>query len=393
MIYLSTMLARRSHSGRKLRDLSFDPLDGEDHPCVQHVILDDGSAFAWEDFKQLTEPPRVQVPDHLVLLARDVLDGMILDLHNRRATRVNDIVLQEDGSKLRALSADVGLLALLRRLSRGWLSLPDFPSSQLSWKYVEFLRGEPEAALTAQRYRGRLTRLPAGDIAALAQSLPYLHAAELLLLLEPGTRASVFQILLPMRQRQVFEELPEATRSELLSLMSPDLSVVLLSQLGAKQAESLLPQVDSGPRERILKLLQYASQVAGGRMTNDLLCLPANTTIAEARARFASESPHFTPLVYVVGEGNQLVGTLSTPELFTAENADGTVQSLANPYINALPADRPAAAAAYEVLRSHLPALPVVGRDGELLGALTLDSAMDTVLPTSLGSQIPRVFT
>ena len=55
----------------------------------------------------------------VVLLRRDVIDALVLDLHNRRATRANDLWLEEENGKLLLKAADTSSLAILRRLSRG----------------------------------------------------------------------------------------------------------------------------------------------------------------------------------------------------------------------------------------------------------------------------------
>jgi hypothetical protein len=53
-----------------------------------------------------------------VLLKRDVLDALVLDLFKRVATRANDLLLEEENGKLLLKAADTSSLAVLRRLSR-----------------------------------------------------------------------------------------------------------------------------------------------------------------------------------------------------------------------------------------------------------------------------------
>ena len=47
----------------------------------------------------------------VVLLTRDVIDALVLDLHNRRATRANDLWLEEENGKLLLKAADISSLA------------------------------------------------------------------------------------------------------------------------------------------------------------------------------------------------------------------------------------------------------------------------------------------
>lgn len=340
------------------------------------------------------------MPDHhlefdpnWVCAVRDVLDGMVLDLKNHRGTRANDLLLREERGEWRVQAVDTSLHALLRRLTRGMWKRKSGDGELLDWRYVEFLRGQPESVPQEGAYRGKISRLPPGDIAALTESVSYLHAAELLLLLEERTAAAVFQSLPAPRQVQVHGELSEARQAALLNLMSPDLACELLGRLGRKKTEELLPCLGLEQRLRLLGLLRFPGHLAAGRMTNDLLSLPRHTTVEGARQAFAARPPRFYQFLYLTNDSQQLVGIVTSAQLIAAADPKQTLEELATPYVNAIPADQPARPAAYEVLRSQLAALPVVGNKGELLGVFTVDLALDTVLPPAMGNQLPRVFT
>ena len=96
-----------------------------------------------------------------VLLKRDVLDALVLDLNRRLATRANDLLLEEENDKLLLKGADTSSLAILRRLShRVFGSGPS--RSPCDWKYIEFLRGAPHAVRNGAGYHMRIKRLPPG---------------------------------------------------------------------------------------------------------------------------------------------------------------------------------------------------------------------------------------
>jgi hypothetical protein len=84
---------------------------------------------------------------NVVLLTRDVIDALVLDLHNRRATRANDLWLEEQNGKLLLKAADTSSLGILRRLSRGLFD-SGLSRAAYDWKYIEFLRGDPHAVKT-----------------------------------------------------------------------------------------------------------------------------------------------------------------------------------------------------------------------------------------------------
>ena len=177
-----------------------------------------------------------------MLLQAGILDALILDLQNRRATRANDLLLAEEGQRLELRAADTGFGAMLRRLTRGRFRHIS-QKTLFDWKYVEFLRGEPTAVASESGKGLRINRLPAVEIARLADALPYLHAAELLTLLPDPIAADTLEAMTVERQVQVFEELDEDQALRLFSLMAPD------------QATDLLGRLDPGLAERYLNAL------------------------------------------------------------------------------------------------------------------------------------------
>lgn len=138
-----------------------------------------------------------------VLLSDGILDALVLDLQNRRATRANDLWLEENDGNLLLHSADTSFSAMLRRLTGGRLG-GIAKNALCDWKYVEFLRGDPEAVRSEAGQHLRISRLPAGEIARLTDSLPYLHAAELITLLADSKAAHTLEAMSPERQLQVF---------------------------------------------------------------------------------------------------------------------------------------------------------------------------------------------
>jgi len=380
-----------------LSDLSVI-LNEDDYPRVSGLWMKKGSVCSyhpWESvrlsrdagFQFTGEGERrdcldCQPPE--VLLKRDVFDGMVLDLQNRRATRANDLLLELSDGELRLVAADVSVWAAVRRLTRGLLWKR--PSHVYDWKYVEFLRGDPAGVAHGEVYHGRIGRLPAGDIAALCRSVPYLHAAELITLLEDPLAAEVLQALPATLQRQVVGELEVEYTARLLELMAPDLAADLLGRLGRDRAEDLLGRISS---DRILELLRFEADSVGGIMTNNLLVLPDHLTVEEARGAVRKLGPRFVYTVYVMS-GEYLRGTIQLVDLVAA-SPQQKLSELMNPYVASLRSSEPAKAAAYRVLQSGLPAWPVLDEEGRLLGSVTEDIALDYVVPAALSEQLPRV--
>jgi magnesium transporter len=329
-----------------------------------------------------------------VLLGRDVIDALVLDLHNRRATRANDLWLEEENGKLLLKAADTSSLAILRRLSHGLFG--SGPSrAPYDWKYLEFLRGDPHAVRNGAGYHMRIKRLPPGEIAGLCNSLPYLHAAELLTLLPDTVAAETLAAMMPDRQVQVFGEVEDEQAVRLLARMRANDAANLLRRLTVELTKSFLDRLPKTRSEKLVELLRYPEATVGGIMTNDMVVLALDQTIREARLRLRErlKQTGFTHFLYVVeSEANLLLrGTTSLQDLIVTDD-ERRLDEIMNTYVTTLDPLEPADAGAYRVLNSHLAAMPVIGREKQLLGIVTVDAAVMRVAPQSWTVQAPKIF-
>lgn len=401
-----------------LRRLDFD-LEGfeSDYPRVMHILFRPQkpalqvhapyTALALADVQEVDWPHgRLQVADlnvlhpfdrqsalKAVLLSRDILDAYILDLEGLSLKRANDLLL-DDSQGLRLTAVDTSAQGLLRRLSAGlYRGAP--PSALLDWKYAEFLRGDPHAVQEGAIYHRRIERLPAGEIASLADSLPYLHAAELVSLLPIALGADTLELMSPERQLQVFEELEEGHALSILEKMAPDIATDLIGRLTVEQARRTLDSLPAPYDDRIIDLLRYPEDTVGGMMTNDIIALPAALTVSEARLRLRSQiqEPDFVYFLYVIDNDvdRRLQGVLTLRSILVAAD-NQRLEEIMNPYLETLsPLDSPRQAA-YRLIRSQLAALPVTASNGRLLGVMTVDTAVNLVAPGAWSSQAPRIF-
>jgi magnesium transporter len=415
MVMLSELLHFRVADARgentKLVDLVIRQLD-TDYPLITHLIYrqnhQDEGVLPWSAVKTMELANRqitvenyeqTQAVDTLgqaVRLKHDVLDALILDLQNRRATRANDLWLEEeaDSLSLRLSAADTGARAIMRRLSQGRYQGLD-RRSLYDWKYIEFLRGDAQAVKVGAGYHRRIIHLPPGEIAHLAAAVPYLHAAELLELLPEQLAADTVEVMAAERQLQVFEELEETRALQILQLMAPDLAADIVGRLEIKVAQHYLNRLPRKSGERIVELLRYPEDTVGGIMTNDVVTITPNLKVSKARQtlRKRLKEPDFVYFLYVIDEKapHKLRGVLSLRQILTADD-DQLIKEIMNPYLIVLaPLDSPREAA-YRLLNSQLAALPVVGAEGQLLGTVTIDAAVAQAAPRSWRAQAPKVF-
>jgi len=120
----------------RLMDLSVALLDGDYPPVARLYFLNTNKqqhSLSWDSVQSVDWSRRIikvadlekgvgESTDSMakeVLLGDGILDALVLDLQNRRATRANDLWLEEDNGRLLLRSADTGFIAMLRRLTGG----------------------------------------------------------------------------------------------------------------------------------------------------------------------------------------------------------------------------------------------------------------------------------
>jgi magnesium transporter len=393
----------------KLSDLSVALLES-DYPPVTNIFFESGGKFMklpWEETVSfdLVEK-RIEVNDlnkaeevsseakkDYVLVRGEILDALIIDLENRSTFGANDLRFENSENNLELVAVDNSISAILRRISFGFYNYLS-RSGLCDWKYVEFLRGDPAAARSGAGYNLRITRLPPGEIAQLASYLPYLHAAELITLLPNEKAVKTLEIMPIERQLQVFEELDKDEAISLLTLMAPDAAADLVGLLQTKTMKEYLELIPKEQSARIVELLRYPEGTAGGIMTNGIAYLPRDLTVAEARERMRERfsKVDFIYVIYIVEdeETRALNGIISLRDLF-GTNDEQKLEEIMDPYISTLNSIDDVREASYRVVDSQLPAMPVLGINRKLIGAVTIDAAIMQIAPTP-GNEALRIF-
>ena len=130
-------------------------------------------------------------------------------------------------------------------------------------------------------------------------------------------------------------------------------------------------------------------------MTSDFASVPASITVGEAIEfiRRIEEKPDFLYYVYVVEDqpDSRLVGVVSLRNLLLADPSEPISAIMTRDLIVTHPDDS-ARDVARTIADYNLQALPVVDDEGRILGVVTVDDAMEIVLPEPWRNRLPRIF-
>lgn len=411
MEYLSQMLGKPvlDQRGERIATVSeviispHDPL-----PLVSafQVKTEDGSFFLpysaltpSEDHKEylLTGPlsdvqPYMPQP-HDFSLVRDVLDKQIVDVHDYRVVRVNDIRLAptHHGQELVLVGVDIGLRGIMRRLGLEHtidsigkaLHLRTAPAQFIPWNDVESLpthnAGEP---IKLKISHEKLASLHPADIGNILNQLDPQDRNELLQNLDVETAADALAEAEDDVQVSALKTLNEERAADLLEEMPVDEAADVLGDLDRARREELLEHMEADEREDVQELLSYKDETAGGMMTNAFVALTEDLTAAQTIDYLRSLSPDAETIyyLYVTDADEHLTGVISLRDLIVAQ-PDTHISEFMITKVRSVHVEATLEEVAHQFERYKLLALPVIDHDHHLLGIITVDDTLEQLLP------------
>ena len=337
--------------------------------------------------------------DNELLLFADLQDKQIVDIDGRKVVRVNDLRLDEIEGRLHLVAVDVGASGLLRRLGLEGpyrtvarnLRLP-LPERYIDWEDVDPV----ETSIASIRLRvphAGLRELHPADLASIIDRLAPRDRAGVIASLDDEVAADAMEEMEPDTQVEVLEDLEPERAADILEEMSPDDAADLIADLSDAARDEILPLMERAEAEEVEELLGYPEDSAGGIMTTEFVAIADDLTADQAIARLRELEPDAETIyyVYVVDAGGHLRGVLSLRDLIVAP-AERPIREFMydEPVAVELLADQDEVAQV--VARYNLLAVPVVDEEGRLAGIVTVDDAIDTVIPTAWKKRLPRVF-
>ncbi len=351
------------------------------------------------------EVERLPVAPDEVWLARDVLDKQILDLDGRRVVRVNDLQLTEVGGELLLVAADIGIRGILRRLglegvgkAAARLFGRNLPMVLVAWNVVSPL--DPQAVQAASagdelrlRISGkRIAKLHPADIADIVEELGAKDRRAVFESLEEEVAADTLEEMELEDQVSVIEHMDSERASEILEEMPPDEVADILAEIPEARAQEILGLMEREERDDVQELLAFREDTAGGLMTTEFVAVSEDLTAQQCIDELRRMEPNAESVYYVfVVDGQEhLKGVLSLRDLIVASPDKPIREFMIRNVVTVRPE-----ASVHEVAavlsKYNLLAVPVVDQERHLLGIVTVDDALDEVLPDSVKRKLPRI--
>lgn len=325
-------------------------------------------------------------------LARDVLDKQIVDVHDYRVVRVNDIRLETlANGRMALVGVDPGVRGLLRRLGLDGLvhtlgralRLGTPSDTLIAWNDVDSLpthnAGGP---LKLKVSHEKIARLHPADIGDILNQMDPAHRREILESMDLETAADALAEADERVQVETLRQLDGEFAADLLEEMPADEAADVLGDMDRAHRQELLGRMDADDREDVEELLEYHDDTAGGLMTNDYVAIAQGLTAQQTIDTLRVLEPEAETIyyVYVIDDRERLVGVISLRDLIVSP-PDRPVAEFMIPKVRSVRLDAGVEEVAHKFERYKLLALPVVDADGALQGIITIDDTLEQLLP------------
>lgn len=237
--------------------------------------------------------------------------------------------------------------------------------------------------------------LDARDKKGIIDLLSPLHpsdVASLFSALEEGESIEVFKLLSPEAASRVLLEVDEHTRGlliasisrreliEVVDEMATDDAADVIAELPVEEAQTVLEGIGWEGSAEVQRLLKYPDDTAGGIMQTELVTVNEDATVQETIDEVRAKSEEVTNIhtVFVIDGEGRLVGNIPLDRLILAKPQLPVREVMnPNPVKVTVEVDQEDVAKVFQ--RYDILSLPVVDKEGRLLGRVTIDDVVDVI--------------
>ena len=329
-----------------------------------------------------------------ILLRKDVLDRQLINLDGARLVRANEIELALVDGSYRLVGIDVSARAFLRRLLPKRLAHRIESHAVLDWRNVEPFTGHVPT-LRLHVPHAKLARLHPAQLADLVEDAPSREAEEIISAVhgDLAREADLFQQLDPHHRRQFAETRSDQELGRIVAQMGADSAAGFVRELPQKRREAVLALLPEAERESVEGLLDYSAASAGGLMRTDLVTVGEGARVADAieAVRSSGAPSEVATWVYLLDAEERLEAAIPLADLLRMAPQLALVQtvSFTPPGVGA---DTGVEELARLMTDFNLTLVPVLDAERHLLGAVSADDVLESVLPRGWRRRV-HVFT
>ena len=235
-----------------------------------------------------------------------------------------------------------------------------------------------------------------GAITNLAKMLGRMHPADVAKIIvhlsSPKEKREVFELVRGDSKRgqvlseldtdsitQVLSDLLQSDIAWLIKDLAPDDVAYILGVLPEERAKEILSLMRTEDSTEVADILKYPKDTAGGIMTTEFFALSEDATAQDAIRRLQQATDaEMVFYIYVTDKNDHLVGVLSLRQLLTVPPAT-PLKNIATREVISVSVDMDQEEVARQVASYNLLAIPVVDKEGVLVGIITVDDVVDVI--------------
>jgi len=224
--------------------------------------------------------------------------------------------------------------------------------------------------------------LPAADLADLLNQLTLAEAASVIMMLPAPRAVQVLDQPTMTRRAAILERLDPSRAAKILEGLAADERTDIIQQMGEHERRRLLPKLRPEVRAEVERLLQYPDHTAGGIMTTEFVRLDPSMTVGAAlkHIRSVARDKESIYACYVLEPGTgRLLGSVSLRDLVMADLDRAVADIMRRKPITVAALDDQEAVAK-KIAKYNLLAVPVLEKDGSVVGFVTVDDVIDVLI-------------
>ena len=224
--------------------------------------------------------------------------------------------------------------------------------------------------------------LPAPDLADLLNQLTLSESATVVMMLPVPRAVEVLDQPTMTRRSAILEKLDPSRGARILEGLAADERTDVVQQMGEHERRRLLPKLKADVRAEVEQLLQYPDHTAGGIMTTEFVRLDPSMTVGSAlkHIRSVAREKESIYACYVQDPATgRLLGSLSLRDLVMAE-LDRPITEIMRRKPVTVSARDDQETVAHKIAKYNLLAVPVLEKDGSVVGFVTVDDVIDVLI-------------
>ena len=199
-------------------------------------------------------------------------------------------------------------------------------------------------------------------------------------LLSKETAAEVFANLEPPEQERIINSITDSELAGILEEMYVDDAVDMMEELPANVVKRVMRTATQETRTLINQYLHYPENSAGSIMTAEFVDLKKYMSVKEsfARIRRIGEDKETIYVCFVTDAGRKLEGIVTVKDLLLADD-DDVIEDLMDRNVVFATTTEDQESVSEKFSDYDLLALPVVDKEGRLVGIVTVDDIIDVM--------------